>query len=188
MNIFGIRFTFKISSQKIKRFPKPRWRVFANGLSRHYESSDRRFKKGGNEFPFGKDSILVWRGEGGEKNRDVPLWPCRVTVINVGWWNCSIFSDCLFVCLLLLRTFGVSQDAGRTPSPLRLRTMSLSLTFYRFSRANRAIFQSSGARDLTGLFKRCWECSILDDLRLSEVLAKEHATSFRTYSYFLFKL
>lgn len=96
--------------------------------------------------------------------RDFLLCRCWVTVINVSWSNHSIFSDCLFVHLLLLRTFGVCQDARRTPNPLRLRTMSLSLIFYRFSRPNQPIFQRSGARDVTGLFKRCWERSIEDIL------------------------
>lgn len=138
---------------------------FQSSLGEFSSSQTGEIKKEGilvqeKVFPFGKESILVWCGEGGERNRDGPLWPCWVTVINVGWWNRSIFSDCLFVCLLLLRTFGVSQDAGRTQNPLQLHTMSLFLIFYRFSRVNQAIFQSSWARDATGLFNNCWEGSI----------------------------
>lgn len=87
----------------------------------------------------------------------------RVSFINVSWWNRSIFSDYLSVCCSSGHPVSV-----RMPEECRIPSSSappsLSLIFYRFSRPNQPIFQRSGARDVTGLFKRCWERSIEDIL------------------------
>lgn len=74
----------------------------------------------------------------------------RVSFINVSWWNRSIFSDYLSVCCSSGHPVSV-----RMPEECRIPSSSappsLSLIFYRFSRANQPIFQRPGARDATGL-------------------------------------